>query len=319
MKTPYYLKIVLLLILAATSCSKDSKQGFSVADLQVSLEENPSDGQLIASLVPGNTEGLEFSIVNQSPENAFLLNANTGEIRVNEASLFDFETNPELTLTAFVSDGIKDETARVTVNLDNMDDIFHFLSASKQTYLEADAGNWIEITQEEYDALEAGLNKVSFVGPGRSSYAFSSTLNYSYTAAGFTSVRHEERHQVVNNGYIFAFKYMNGTGFGWIPGHQVKQADGNPLNPLTDLGNPLPFHRLGDVSYFVLKGNNTPASTSGPGYIGFYSTAPVAYWDGTGAYMGEGNLSQINPPDNSQEVRFNLQYEALISTQKQWD
>ena len=166
--------------------------------------------------------------------------------------------------------------------------------------------------------MEAGLNEVSFVGPGRSSYAFSPVTSYKYTAAGFTSVRHEDRHQVATNGYIFAFKYMNDPGFGWIPGPQIKQADGNPLNPLTNLGNPLPFHRLGDISFFVLKGNNTPASTTGPGYIGFYSTAPVAYFEGTGAYIGEGDLTQIMPSENSQEVRFNLQYEALISTQKQW-
>ena len=124
---------------------------------------------------------------------------------------------------------------------------------------------------------------------------------------------------MATNGYIFAFKYMNDRGFGWIPGHQVKQADGGPLNPLSDLGGSLPFHMLGGVAYFVLKGNNTPASTTGAGYLGFYSTTGVAYWEGTGTYMGEGNLSQIIPSGNSQEMRFNMQYEALVSTQKQWD
>ncbi|WP_350285741.1 cadherin repeat domain-containing protein [uncultured Croceitalea sp.] len=319
MKTLYYLKFCLILVVFVYGCSKDSENGLNIRDLEVTIEENPSSGLLIGNLMSGNTDGVQFSIVNQSPENAFLLNSNTGEIRVNDASLFDFETTPQLNLTAFITDGTVDETAKVTVDLDDMDDILYFLNASKQAYLQADPGEWVLIDELEYDALKRGLNEISFVGPGQSSYAFSRTLSYSYTATGvpFTSVRHEEDHQVAPNGYIFAFKYMS-SGYAFRPGSQVKQADGDPFNPLTDVGGPLPYHELG-FAYFVLKGNNTPASTTGPGYLGFYSILPIAYFDGKGAFAGEGNLSQIVPYQNAEDVRYNFQYEALISTQKQWD
>nr|WP_299068309.1 cadherin repeat domain-containing protein [uncultured Allomuricauda sp.] len=324
MKTKVYLKLSLLCLLVLGACSKDD-EGINIQDIEVTIEENPSNGQLLATLGKDNTSNYEFTVVTQSVPNAFLLNASNGEIRVNNPDVFDYEANPELSLTVYVTDGVSEDTVTLGVSLNDMDDIFHFLSDSKPAYLSAATGEWISITQDEYNALRESLNEVTVTGaPDNSSNFGAGTggyYNYFFGTNDFTSVYNIEDEGIPQNGYVFAFKVLWNLYYGWEGNPQVKQADRSPLNGLQDLGGPLPRYDA-NVSYYVLKGNNTPASRDGIGYIGFYSSFWTAYSQGYGqgnTYMGDGNLYEIIPGETVAETPYLMQYQALTSTQKQWD
>ena len=132
MKTLYHLKIGIAIIALLPSCSKDAGNGFGIKDIEVNIEENPSNGQILGNISEKNLENTSFSIISQVPEDAFLLNPTNGQVRVNDQSLFDFEKNQRLTLKVFASNGDAEDTADFVVNLEDMDDILYHLNTSKE-------------------------------------------------------------------------------------------------------------------------------------------------------------------------------------------
>ncbi len=69
----YYLSLII--ILGLTSCSSDTT----------------NNGTVIGSTNQGN---ITFSITQQTPNGAFAIDSNTGELTVVDGSLFDFENTP---------------------------------------------------------------------------------------------------------------------------------------------------------------------------------------------------------------------------------
>ncbi len=90
-----------------------------VEDLTIDFDENPTNGQAVGT-VQANGSG-DFSITSQTPAGALSINPSTGELTVADSILFDFETNPVITATISVVDGIN--TATVTINLNNVPEI----------------------------------------------------------------------------------------------------------------------------------------------------------------------------------------------------
>ena len=116
--------LVLATLLFSFSCSSDDDGGTVVINLQnleVSIDENPNNGDLVGTVQSNSNSSLNFSITSQTPAGALAINANTGELTVADASLFDFETNP--TITAIISSSEAMNTATVTVNLANVNEI----------------------------------------------------------------------------------------------------------------------------------------------------------------------------------------------------
>ncbi|WP_424961016.1 hypothetical protein [Ekhidna sp.] len=85
--------------------------------LEVTIDENPINGQVLGTLQTAGSGALNFSITSQSPDGAMNVDASTGEVTVADASLFDFEVNPTLTATVEVDDS---EPATITINLTNV-------------------------------------------------------------------------------------------------------------------------------------------------------------------------------------------------------
>ncbi len=97
----------------------------TVSDLEFIIAENTENdfalGKVVASDV--DSESISFAITGGDPNNAFSIDAGTGEITVNTQSELNFETNPTFTLTITVSDsdgGTADGT--VTVALVDVDE-----------------------------------------------------------------------------------------------------------------------------------------------------------------------------------------------------
>lgn len=63
-----------------------------------------------------------FAILSGNTDNAFALDASTGELTVQTQSALDFETTPSFSLEVEVSDGEFSTSATVTVNLNDVNE-----------------------------------------------------------------------------------------------------------------------------------------------------------------------------------------------------
>ncbi|MDN3725543.1 cadherin repeat domain-containing protein, partial [Aequorivita sp. SDUM287046] len=97
--------VIAIVVLSFLSCSKDSNDDsnpfettVTTSDFSISMDENPSDGFIIGTVSGTTNQGsVTFSIIEQSPANAFTIDAASGELKVLNKVLFDFETNPTIT------------------------------------------------------------------------------------------------------------------------------------------------------------------------------------------------------------------------------
>lgn len=96
----------------------------STSDLVVTIDENPTNGQLLGT-VEGitNTGSVAFSITDESPNGAFSINETSGELTVRDSDLFDFEVNPQLLATIRVQNGEASKNSQVTINLNDLEEV----------------------------------------------------------------------------------------------------------------------------------------------------------------------------------------------------
>lgn len=126
MKLNKFTLSLLALSFLTLSCSNDDDNSVSVnlADLQATIDENPTNGQVIGTVQSNSTSSLTFSIASQTPAGALEINSATGQLTVLDETLFDFETNPNITATVSATGASNQST--VTINLDNINEIGDF-------------------------------------------------------------------------------------------------------------------------------------------------------------------------------------------------
>lgn len=114
--------ILLTLLITTFSCSKDDDPiSIMLQDLEVTIDENPTSGQVIGTIQSNSNSTLSFNITSQTPNGALEINENTGALTVADPTLFDFETNP--TITAIVSANEAQNTATVTITINNVSEL----------------------------------------------------------------------------------------------------------------------------------------------------------------------------------------------------
>ena len=115
----------MVLLLTTLSCKKDDEgsvpDAISIQNLDVTIDENPTNGQTIGTVQTDSDGTLSFSITSQTPTGALSINSSTGELAVANAVLFDFETNPIITATVAVVGA--ENTAAVTIDLNDLNEI----------------------------------------------------------------------------------------------------------------------------------------------------------------------------------------------------
>ncbi len=122
------LKLIYLLaiglILSILSCNNDDEGATSspinLQDLQVTIDENPTNGQIIGTVQTDGNGAIDFDIATQTPAGALSINSTSGELTIADATLFDFETNPEITATISANNVVN--TANITINLNNLNE-----------------------------------------------------------------------------------------------------------------------------------------------------------------------------------------------------
>ncbi len=123
--------LTLALVLANFGCNKDDEgtvneqvivnEVISVQNLTATIDENPTNGQSIGTVQVNGNGPFSFSITSQTPAGALDINTSTGELTVADATLFDFETNPEVNAAIAVAGAENSGTA--TINLTNINEI----------------------------------------------------------------------------------------------------------------------------------------------------------------------------------------------------
>ena len=310
--------LILTLLLFTFSCSSDDdgggSSGINAQNLVTNFNENPAIGSSVGTIQAASNSTLSFSISSQTPSGALMINPSTGELTVANTTLFDFETNPVINATISIIDPDNTASATATINLNDVDDIASFLSTSEAAYTAATDGDWITITEAEYNALANSLNEVSRIGSSDLEYDDPSTVSNSSTSAWVGS--NVTTSNIPNNSYVYAFKYhardVTDSNTSKIKISSTSISDG-----YSDLGGTLPNHSgLSIDVHFVLKGNNTITPS---GYIAFYKGINVNmglknitgnqsyYWETGDANSG---LTQFDD--------YKLLYQGLSTTQKQW-
>ena len=111
------------------SCSKDSENPaettvtVSTSDFLKTMDENPINGQSIGTVSGSTNEGsVTFSITEQDPAGAFSIDASSGELKVADETIFDFEINPILTGNIKISNGNVSENSLVIIYLNDIED-----------------------------------------------------------------------------------------------------------------------------------------------------------------------------------------------------
>ena len=107
------------------SCGDDEdpvpQNPLSIADFSVTVDENPAAGQSLGTVMASSSDGGSFTyaLSNEAPDGALAI-SNSGELTVNDATLFDFEENPTITAVVTIATGDFSESADVTILLEDV-------------------------------------------------------------------------------------------------------------------------------------------------------------------------------------------------------
>jgi len=314
-------KLVLCyMVCVLASCSNDDSETDIVRDsgIEIAFAENPSMGMVIDTISNRVQNAGGFSLVLESHKNAFTVNQTTGAVTVKDPLIFDFEINPLITaLIGYQVDG-KTEEFELKVRLENRDDILHFLTASQGLYELANEGDWIKITEEEYETLANNLSEIHYCGTTKEQYDQQIPELPDEWHSGSFTIANNNGAPIPEGAYLFAFKYS------FIPHVTKINIDDTQLKVSTaaidqgyeDFGPPLPLHTYDDA-FFLLKANDDPMPKEG--FLGMYKDTYV--WTNSQFiteeyYYGTGNVSDLDGFVRNQK---SFKYQGLATTIKQWD
>ncbi|PQJ20616.1 cadherin repeat domain-containing protein [Tenacibaculum sp. SG-28] len=123
----FYLLVILTFFIISCEDSNDDVNdtiSISISDFSISIDENPTANSSLGIVQATTNQGdITFSITEQTPKQAIQINASTGEITVLTESLFDYETNPIVTGIVRAENSGISETASITINLNDINEI----------------------------------------------------------------------------------------------------------------------------------------------------------------------------------------------------
>ncbi|MCP4686786.1 MAG: hypothetical protein GY859_01985, partial [Desulfobacterales bacterium] len=109
----------------STSWDPAGPGGFSLPDQTFAIAENSPAGAPVCVLLASGLDPalpLEYTLMEGVANHAFALDAATGEITVNDASLLDYETASVYILPIRVANGENTDEAYITINITDVDD-----------------------------------------------------------------------------------------------------------------------------------------------------------------------------------------------------
>lgn len=305
-----YFSVLIILVFLINACSnEDDGDDSSINNIEVSIDENPTTGDLITTLSSNLSGDVSYTLTSSSISQAFDLDS-SGELRVLAWQLFDFETTPFITATATATNGTDSENKIIVVNLNDKDDIAFILSTSLNAYETAADGEWIQISAGEYSNLASRILGVDKTGQLDNNFDNSESIIIG--GADFTVSNNNGLH-MPEASYLFSFRYY--TNENNNQGCKVKLSETSHQTNFETVGSNLPTHDFG-YNYFVLKGNNS--ATNDLAYLGIYESNTIGYKliNPASVYFYEsGDAEDLS---NTNDARSYL-YQGLSTTVKQWD
>lgn len=312
MKTkPFILLFVCFSVMFLVSCSNgDDNDSNDPSDniITINIAEYPSAGDFITTITSSLEGNLNYSIAFQTSSQAVILNGN--ELRVGDWLAFDYETNENLFVTVEVSNDESTETIEYKLDITDVDDILAFLNGDTKTaYENASNGDWVWITESEYNDLANYLANTSKSGASDNQIFNNTSVE---SSSGDRTIANNNGFSIPSNSYLFAFKY-----YSWINNvstSRVKLSQEDAGGSYQNVGNVLPEHN-DEYNHFVLKGAINP--TTSEGFIGMYAGGTVgAKDDNNSSYKWRnGNVDNL---DNTASGSVYL-HQGLSTTLKQWD
>ncbi len=104
----------------------DENTAPAIEDQVFAVDENSAQGTFVGVVSASDSEGdgLSYSITGGNDSGAFTINSD-GAITVADGAPLDFERTPSFALTVQVSDGALSDTATITVNLNDMEELIN--------------------------------------------------------------------------------------------------------------------------------------------------------------------------------------------------
>ncbi|WP_353779289.1 hypothetical protein [Winogradskyella sp. 3972H.M.0a.05] len=319
MKNQLFLRpvCIALALITIVSCSNND-DGFtaSASDINVTIEENPYLGQILG-VISTNLEGNLTSVIDNS---AIGFDTETNEVYVVNPSAFDYENNAQIVGTITLSNDENSATSNITINIsDIVDSIQPLLTTSLNLYIAANDGDWVKVTEQEYNLIATTLNNITKNSTTDEQYEFAN-IALQVGLAGNTEITMANNNNVTipPASYCFAFRYYIAGGY-VDNDSQIKISSDTVTGAYENFGGPLPaITFLGD-HYYILKGNNTP--TTQTSYLAVHTrNMNLGYKvidEHTDYYYSYNNATNLdtNGGTNSALIMF----QGLSTTQKQWD
>lgn len=294
------------------SCSSenddDNNQGAQNNDFTISVDEYPSSGTFLSEIVTDLSGDITFNITSQTSGQALIIT--NGQLAVGDWLAFDYETYQTLIAVIEASNGTETETINVTVTINNVDDIWAFLSGDTRTaYEDASPGEWVWIRESEYNDLANYLMDTSKSGATDNQIFNGSSVQ---NVGGSRTFANANGNTMPSNDYFFAFKYYSWSSN--AASNRVKLSETSAESSFSSVGEILPEHDDG-YNHFVLKGVNT--TTMSEAYVGLYASLSIgAKNDNSSSYnYGGGNTASL---DDTVSGMVLLQ-QGLSTSLKQWD
>jgi len=124
MTKTYILSFSILALVLFQACTNSSDEdpapveNFVVNNFRAFINEGVVSGEVLGTIDATSESGmLSFTLTSQSPQDAIQVNASTGEITVDNSSVFVFADNPQITATVEISNGSEAKTASITINI----------------------------------------------------------------------------------------------------------------------------------------------------------------------------------------------------------
>ncbi len=121
------LKFTAILLMASSlilfsSCNKD--KNVYADDLSVTMDENPSSGTVVGTVVATTEKSyITYTLTSSVPAGALSIDATTGVLTVDDASLFNYEINPVITASVEADNGKNSDVSSVTITLTDVSEI----------------------------------------------------------------------------------------------------------------------------------------------------------------------------------------------------
>ena len=142
-----YSRLAAMLLILALACTEETpapQTEVRITAFETTIDENPSNGQSVGTIEVSGAEGpLNFTLGNQAPAGALSIAPGSGELFVNNADIFNFEVNTQVSALVTVTAQNGTATGAVVVNIRNVDesDLFTVWTGPQITFVKADGAD----------------------------------------------------------------------------------------------------------------------------------------------------------------------------------